>query len=283
MNEDVEKAVDYAIETLRRNVDQEIRDLRVQVEGLFLVSAVKEEPAISSEGRGFDDPPSITRGMRQTCLECRHLYFVTESTSKSYCETCLIKRTPNTTHPNAPKTKEEYIAAVTPPRTMVEVDLGWGNPGDVRNIVAERYPVVVNGQWKLEIGKSMRFLNCIEHNWVVDNDAKGCSKCKALEAPTQGRCIDCKKPRGCLDKEGVCRFCRPNHLERSPMLNCKVCNEEIYWGNCCGEVCTKEWLASIEKAHRDKSKGRRFCKKCGAAHEMKSNHCAACVEKPGAA
>lgn len=65
----------------------------------------------------------------------------------------------------------------------------------------------------------------------------------------------------------------------TPSLECKNCLTAIEHGNCCSESCTKEWMATMEKAHRDKSKGRSFCKNCGQPHELKSNYCRDCAAR----
>jgi hypothetical protein len=112
-----------------------------------------------------------------------------------------------------------------------------------------------------------------------------CSRCEANElAPKpkfrQGRCQHCRESRGDILPGGRCAACVVKldaqlATEVTP-LHCKNCRTEIYIGNCCGEACTKAWMAEIEAAHRSKSKGRRFCKRCAQPHEMKSNFCGKC-------
>lgn len=103
-------------------------------------------------------------------------------------------------------------------------------------------------------------ISCSKHHWQGAIAGETCPACE-LEKQAWGN-YDSSTPKQ-IPKD-------------SNMTRCKACNKEIYVGNCCGESCTKEWLAQIEQAHRDKSKGRRHCRQCGAAHEMKSNFCGEC-------
>jgi hypothetical protein len=73
-----------------------------------------------------------------------------------------------------------------------------------------------------------------------------------------------------------CAECQSKAQHKQEYTRCKACNAEIYFGNCCNEVCTSEWLKMIRKANTAMSKGRRACRRCGSWHEFKSNHCNKC-------
>jgi hypothetical protein len=81
--------------------------------------------------------------------------------------------------------------------------------------------------------------------------------------------------QGSAYSSGPCTCPVTDHGDSTPQ--CKACGAEIYIGNCCNEDCTKVWLAEIEQAHRDKPKGKRFCRHCAQPHEMKSNYCGDCL------
>ena len=107
--------------------------------------------------------------------------------------------------------------------------------------------------------------------------------------PTPKRCDDSYHAPEC-DSHGL--NCTQHEVPITPFkdknpLRCKTCHEAIYFDltpagvaapQCCSEACTKKWIATIKRAHRDLSKGRCFCNNCGAAHEMKSDLCAVCFE-----
>jgi hypothetical protein len=160
----------------------------------------------------------------------------------------------------------------------------------------------VDHRWWLLEGESIRLFSCARHGWQDANEHDGCSACaeenRIIANPDPKRCNNDYHPPECDSRGALCQQLEtPIKVEPAEakcgvvncvreqghegdcslgMTHCKACGAGIYIGNCCGEACTKVWLAEIEQAHRDKSKGKRFCRNCGAAHEVKSSFCGQC-------
>ncbi len=236
---------------------------------------IAETKALATHtGRGFDDPPDIQRGTRQTCGVCHHLYFPNvKNGSLDYCEVCVLD----------PSMEKEIIVVNPDPKRCN--DSYHAPECDSHGLDCKQHkvpiePPVLQCKWEDCLkrvtsawGTEMYF--CEQHVDV-------CVKNKTICCAIQGCEVHNLKTRGQF-------ICEEHRKEGKNSLPCKTCHEAIYFNltpagvaapQCCGEACTKKWVATIKKAHRDLSKGRRFCGSCGAAHEMKSNFCGNCDVAP---